>query len=98
MPYAGSGALHGHTASVHEKQQLDNFAFEIVRQAEITGNSNVSGRINELKAQTGLDPQISWDCDYFNGTKVQLNGDIKVTLTQRVDIGFFVFGSFSHRP
>ena len=86
MPYAGSGALHGHTASVHEKTA--------VRQAEITGNSNVSGRINELKAQTGLDPQISWDCDYFNGTKVQLNGDIKVTLTQRVDIGFFVFGSF----
>ena len=77
-----------------KKQQLDNSAFEIVRQAEITGNSNVSGRINELKAQTGLDPQISWDCDYFNGTKVQLNGDIKVTLTQRVDIGFFVFGSF----
>ena len=39
-------------------------------------------------------PQIQWDCDYYSGNKVQLNGDIQVTLTQRVDIGFFVFGSF----
>ena len=25
---------------------------------------------------------------------MQLNGDIEVTLTETVDIGFFVFGSF----
>ncbi len=77
-----------------KKQQLDSFAGEIVRQAEITGSTNVSGRIAQLKQETGLDPQIQWDCDYYSGCKVQLNGDIEVTLTQRVDIGFFVFGSF----
>lgn len=77
-----------------KKQQLDSFADEIVRQAEITGSTNVSGRIEQMKAETGLDPQIRWDCDYFSGNRVQLNGDIQVTLTQRVDIGFFVFGSF----
>ena len=79
---------------LQKKQQLDSFAAEIVRQAEITGNTNVSARIEQLKEETGLDPQIQWECDYFNGTKVQLNGDIRVTLTQRVDIGFFVFGHF----
>lgn len=77
-----------------QKQQLDSFADEIVRQAEIMGSTDVSGRIAQLKQETGLDPQIQWDCDYYSGNKVQLNGDIQVTLTQRVDIGFFVFGSF----
>lgn len=76
------------------KQQLDIFATEIVRQAEIVGGTNVSSRIDDLKAQTGRNPQIRWDCDYYSGSKVQLNGDIEVTLTDNVDIGFFVFGSF----
>ena len=77
-----------------KKQQLDSFAERIVRQAEIVGSTDVSGRIAQLKQETGLDPQIQWDCDYYSGNKVQLNGDIQVTLTQRGDIGFFVFGSF----
>lgn len=77
-----------------KKQQLDSFADEIVRQAEIVGSTDVSGRIAQLKQETGLDPQIQWACDYYSGNKVQLNGDIHVTLTQRIDIGFFVFGSF----
>lgn len=76
------------------KQQLDIFATEIVRQAEIVGGTNVNSRISDLKAETGLDPSIRWDCDYYSGKKVQLNGDIEVTLTETVDIGFFVFGSF----
>lgn len=76
------------------KQQLDIFAAEIVRQAEIVGSTNVSSRISDMKAETGLDPDIRWDCDYYSGKKVQLNGDIEVTLTETVDIGFFVFGSF----
>ena len=77
-----------------KKQKLDAFAQEIVRQAEITGSTGVQGRIEEMKAETGLDPVILWDCDYYSGNRVQLNGDITVTLRQRVDIGFFVFGSF----
>lgn len=77
-----------------KKQQLDSFAGEIVRQAEIVGSTDVSGRIAQLRQETGLNPQIQWDCDYFRGNKVQLNEDIEVTLTQKVDIGFFVFGHF----
>ncbi len=77
-----------------KKQQFDSFANEVVREAEIVGSTDVSGRIAQLKQETGLEPQIHWDCDYYSGNKVQLNGDIQVTLIQRVDIGFFVFGSF----
>jgi hypothetical protein len=76
------------------KQQLDTFATEIVRQAEIVGGTQVSARIADLKEQTGLDPRVRWECDYYSGSKVQLNGDITVTLTDTVDIGFFTFGSF----
>lgn len=77
-----------------KKQQLDSFADEVVRQAEIVGSTDVSGRIAQMKQKTGLDPQIQWECDYYSGNKVQLNGDIQVTLTQKVDIRFFTFGSF----
>lgn len=76
------------------KQQLDFFANEIVRQAEITGSTSVSSRIAKMKEQTGLDPYITWNCDYYSGNKVQLNGDMEVVLTTTVDIGFFTFGSF----
>lgn len=76
------------------KQQLDIFATEIVRQAEIVGGTNVPDRISDMKAQTGRNPHIRWDCDYYSGSKVQLNGDIEVTLTDTVDIGFFIFGSW----
>lgn len=76
------------------KQQLDTFALEIVREAEIKGSTSVDSRIADLREQTGLDPSIRWDCDYYSGKKVQLNGDIEVRLTDTVDIGFFIFGSF----
>ncbi len=76
------------------KQQLDLFAAEIVRQAEIVGGTEVSGRIAAMKAQTGLDPEIVWDCDYFRGNQVQLDGDISVMLTTTVDVSFFFFGPF----
>ncbi len=76
------------------KQQLDLFAAEIVRQAGTEGRTDVSSRISTMQQQTGLDPEIEWECDYYSGSRVQLNGDISVTLTDTVDIGFFLFGSF----
>lgn len=76
------------------KQQLDLFAAEIVRQAEITGRTEVSGRVATMRAQTGLDPEIIWECDYFRGDRVQLDGDISVTLKTTVDVSFFFFGPF----
>ena len=76
------------------KQQLDLFAAEIVIQAEIEGSTDVPERVDAMQRQTGLAPEIVWECDYYKGKQVQLNGDITVTLTDTADIGFFVFGSF----
>ena len=76
------------------KQQLDTFATEIVREAEIKGSTSVDSRIADMREQTGLDPKIHWNCDYYSGNKVQLDGDIEVVLTDTVDIGFFIFGPF----
>ena len=44
------------------KQQLDIFATEIVREAEIKGSTSVDSRIADMREQTGLDPDIRWDC------------------------------------
>lgn len=80
------------------KHQLNAFANEICRVAEISGRtgSEVNAAINNLKESTGLDPSISWSGRYISGTnRVQLGNEITVTLTQEVDIGFFTFGSFS---
>lgn len=76
------------------KIQLDIFAGEIVRQAEIVGSTDVGDRVAELREETGMNPAISWDCDYYSGSRVQLNNRISVVLTDTVDIGFFVFGSW----
>lgn len=76
------------------KIQLDVFAGELVRQAEIVGSSDVGDRVAELRGETGMNPNISWNCDYYSGSRVQLNDRISVVLTDTVDIGFFVFGSW----
>lgn len=77
-----------------KKQQLDHFAAEIVRQAEIMGSTSMQKRIDGLIEETGLNPDIEWECDYYEGEKVQLNGDITVIVTDTANIGFFQFGSF----
>lgn len=75
------------------KGQLDTFANELVREAEISGRvgSETSSRANALKSQLGIDPAISWS---RNGL-LQLDTDVMVTCTMTVNIGLFGdFGSF----
>lgn len=75
------------------KQQLDTFATELVREAEITGRvgSETSRREQALREQTGLDPQVSWS----RSGRVQLNQEVTVTVTYRTNIGLWGgFGSF----
>lgn len=80
------------------KHQLDTFATELCRTAEIAGciSSETAARAQELTEQTSLNPLIAWTADYISGTnRVQLNGNITVTLKQTVNIGLFgIFGSF----
>ena len=66
------------------KQNLDVFADELVRTAEI------NGRVGS--ATTGLDPDISWS----DTGKIQLGNEVTVTLTTTVNLG--LFGEFASFP
>lgn len=74
------------------KNQLDTFANELAREAEIVGciGSETSSRQNVLSEKTGLTPTVTWS----RTGKVQLNQEFTVTLTMQYDIGFGEFGSF----
>ena len=75
------------------KNQLDTYATERCREAEISGRvgSETSRRAAVLTEQTGLSPRISWS----KIGSIQLNGEITVTLTLDMNIGLFGgFGSF----
>ena len=76
-----------------QKNQLDTFAAELIREAEIYGRvgTETTNRANELGEKTGLNPTISWS---KTGT-IQLNHEVTVTLTLQRNLGLFGgFGSF----
>ena len=74
------------------KNQLDNFASDLIREAEISGRvaGETSARADALRIQYGINPAIAWD----KSGKIQLNTEVTVTLTTIYDLGFFVFGSW----
>lgn len=77
-----------------EKNQLDSFATELCREAEITGRigSETDARARELEEQTGLSPSISW-----SGTgDIPLDQEFTVTVSGQVNIG--LFGGFASFP
>ncbi len=77
-----------------QKQQLDTFATELVREAEVSGRvgAETSRRAAVLSEKTGIHPNISWSA---NG-RIQLNEEVTVTLTLDTNIGLFgEFASFS---
>ena len=73
------------------KQQLDTYAVELVREAEISGRvgTETSRRAAALTDSTGLDPNIRWS----KTGRIQLNEEVTVTLTLDMDIG--LFGGFA---
>ena len=77
---------------VSAKIQLDNYADELVREAEIAGRigAETSARAQILAEKTGLAPAIQWS----RTGKIQLNQEFTVTCTYKMDIGFGEFGSF----
>lgn len=75
------------------KQQIDTFATELVREAEIAGRigSETTNREILLKDKMGISPNISWS----KSGRIQLNEEISVTITYETNIGLFAgFGSF----
>jgi hypothetical protein len=76
-----------------QKQQVDTFAVELIREAEIAGRvgSETSRREQALREKTGLTPTVTWS----KTGKIQLNEEVKVTVTYHTNIGLFSgFGSF----
>lgn len=76
-----------------EKNQLDSFATELCREAEISGRvgSQTDARARELEEQTGLNPSISWS----RTGDIPLDQEFTVTISRQVNIGLFGgFGSF----
>jgi hypothetical protein len=77
-----------------EKQQLDTFASELCRTAEIAGRvgPETSAKETQLESDTGLNPTIQWS----NSGDIQLNQEFTVTLTMTTNIG--LFGNFASFP
>lgn len=74
------------------KSQLDSFAQELCREAEICGRigSETASREIVLQEKLGLHPEVEWS----KTGNIQLNEEFTVTLTEEYDIGFGGFGSF----
>ena len=78
------------------KQDMDYFTKEMIYSASAYGKTTgeVNTRYNELVAETGLNPTITWQTTYFNASAktVQLGNTITVTLTYSTYVkGFGVF-------
>ena len=76
-----------------QKQQVDTFAVELIREAEIAGRvgSETSRREQALREKTGLQPTVTWS----KTGRIQLNEEVTVTVTYQTNIGLFSgFGSF----
>ncbi|WP_312906850.1 DUF4320 family protein [Tissierella praeacuta] len=75
------------------KQQIDTFATELVREAEIAGRvgTETTNREILLRDKMGITPTVKWS----RTGKIQLNEEITVTITYETNIGLFGgFGSF----
>lgn len=74
------------------KSQLDTFAQELCREAEICGRigSETAAREIVLRERLGITPTVEWS----KTGNVQLNEEFTITLTEEYDIGFGGFGSF----
>ena len=72
------------------KMQVDNFADELVREAEISGRvgSETSNRQRVLEEKTGIHPAVQWS----STGNLQLNKEVTVTVTIQKDLG--LFGNF----
>ncbi|OLN31375.1 DUF4320 family protein [Desulfosporosinus metallidurans] len=76
------------------KNQLDTFANELCREAEIAGRvgSETSTRAQVLQEKTGLNPTILWSKTGW----IQLNEEFTVTVSMQTNIG--LFGGFDSFP
>lgn len=75
------------------KQQLDTYAAELVREAEISGRVGAETTLREqvLNERMGITPEVEWS----QRGNIQLNHGVTVIVRLNTDIGLFGdFGSF----
>ncbi len=75
------------------KQQIDSYATELMREAEIAGRvgEETTNREVQLREKIGINPTVQWS----KTGRIQLNEEITVTVTYNMNIGLFGgFGSF----
>lgn len=74
------------------KHNLDTYATELVREAEIAGQvgSTTTTRAAILSERLGISPTVSWS----RTGRIQLNEEVTVTCRITMDIGFGGLGSF----
>ena len=74
------------------KHNLDTYATELVREAEIAGQVGraTSTRASILLERLGITPQVLWS----RTGRIQLNEEVTVTCRITMDIGFGGLGSF----
>ncbi|MCL2050854.1 MAG: DUF4320 family protein [Lachnospiraceae bacterium] len=76
------------------KYNLDMFASEVVRAAEMTGSTTsgaVSLTISNMRENTGISPAIIWE---RGGPKVQLGSEITLRLETTETLSLFGVGHF----
>ncbi|MCL2637498.1 MAG: DUF4320 family protein [Oscillospiraceae bacterium] len=71
------------------KMNLDTYANELSREAEISGRvgAETTQRLDRLNEIKGLNPDVAWD----RIGRIQIGQDVTVTVSTVVDIGFFSF-------
>lgn len=79
-------------SAIIDKQQLNVYASELMRSAELSGQigKETSEMKNKLTDRTGLEPKVTWSKD----GKIQLGDEFTVTCTIQKDLGFGNLGSF----
>lgn len=76
------------------KQNLDTYATELVRTAEVAGcvGTATTVRYSQLRNETGMSPSVLWN----RSGNIQLGQEVTATLTYTVNIG--LFGGFASFP
>lgn len=77
------------------KMQLDNFADELIREAEVSGRvgTETAARYERLAEKTGMSPTVTWSAS----GRIQLNQEVSVRVTLDVNLGLGILGDFPVR-
>ena len=79
------------------KQNMDHYGKELIAAATTDGqiSANITTRRNELTAQTGISPALTWNTTYFNSSQRTVQYGKKIELSLTLQAKFKGFGVFS---